>query len=198
MMPAGPILLTLLAIFILFGFTDPLLHRFGLSVRAALILVLAMLGGAFFEIPVGRVLTLNLGGVVIPAALAIYLTATSPDQTGRVLFGTLACAVSVFMVGRMFPPWQPTELNLFHLDAQYLFALVGGAVGFLAGATRRAAFAASVFGVLAADLLHLLRLPAGGTVTASIGGGGFQMTAVVAGLLALGLVEWIGEARVRA
>ncbi len=198
MMPAGPILLSILLVLIISGFLDGALHRLGLSVPTGVMLALAMLLGSAVEIPLARGLTINLGEALIPLGFAIYLLARADRwyEPARALLGAAASAAVVYMLGRWFPPGQPTELNLFYLDAQYLFGVCGGIMGYLAGRSRRCAWVAAVTGILLADLGHYSGLLPGGMPAEGIiraGGGGFQGTAAVAGVLAVALAEWIGE-----
>lgn len=200
MMPVGPILLTILIVLVYFGFLDGFLARVRISDRTAMLLAAGMLLGSLVEVPLARGLTVNLGGGIIPVGLALYSLASADQwfEPLRAGAGAVVTAGAVFLTGRFFPPWQPTELNLFYLDAQYLFGLVAGVVGYLAGQSRRAAFCAGVLGVLLGDLAHYARIWPGGPPFSGIirmGGGGFQQTAVVAGVIAVALVEWIGEVR---
>lgn len=200
MLPVGPILVTILMILIHFGWVDGALSRFGLSARAAQMLLGLVLFGAFMEIPLARGLTINLGMGLLPLGYAIYLLAKADRwyEPVRALAAAGVTAGAVFLLGRMFPPGLPTELNLFHFDAQYLFGIAGGLTGFLAGQSRRSAFCAAVIGILMADLLHFAGLfpsPVAVPVLLRIGGGGFQGTAVVAGIIAVTLADWLGELR---
>lgn len=198
MMPVGPILMMILLVLIGGGFLDGALHRLGLSVRSGLLLTFAMLLGSAVEIPLGPHLTVNLGGALIPLAFALYLLVKADQwyEPVRAIAGAGASAAVVFVLGRWFPPGQPTELNLFYLDAQYLFGVTGAIMGYLSGGSRRSAWVAAVGGVMLADLGHYLGLwpthlaPAG---VIPLGGGGFQGTAAVAGILAVALAEWIGD-----
>lgn len=200
MLPVGPILVTILMILIHFGWVDSALSRFGISARAAQMLLGLVLFGAFMEIPLAPNLSINLGMGLLPLGYAIYLLATADRwyEPVRALAAAGVTAGAVFLMGRMFPPGLPTELNLFHFDAQYLFGAVGGLTGFLAGQSRRSAFCAAVIGILMADLLHFAGLfpsPVTVPVLLRIGGGGFQGTAVVAGIIAVTLADWLGELR---
>lgn len=200
MVPVGPILVTVLMILIHFGWADGVLNRFGLTSRAALGLLGLALFGAFMEIPLARNLTINLGMGILPLGFAIYLLTRADRwyEPVRAVAAAGVTAAAVFFLGRMFPPGLPTELNLFHFDAQYLFGAVGGLTGFLAGQSRRSAFCAAVLGILLADLLHysgLFPTPVTVPVMLRMGGGGLQGTAVVAGILAVTLADWLGELR---
>lgn len=194
MMPVGPILLMLLAILIHFGFLARPLERIGLSARGGLLLTLAMLGGSLVEIGLARGLTINLGTGLIPLGLALFLLLGSRRWWEPVVaFGAgFTAAGAIALLSRWLPAGQPTELNLFFLDAQYFYALVAGSVGYLVGHTRGASFAGAVLGVLAGDLFHYLQYVKSGEMgdlVIRMSGGGFHGTALVAGVLALFLSD---------
>jgi hypothetical protein len=80
------------------------------------------------------------------------------------------------------------------IDPIYIYPLVAGIVGYLAGRSRRGAFFAAVMGVLALDigqLYYLITTGVRGSV--AIGGAGAFDSLVLAGILALLLAEVIGE-----
>ncbi len=200
MMPIGPILLTILVILIYFGLLDRVLDRMRLTDRQALLFASLMLLGSAVEFDVAPGLTVNLGGGILPVGLAVWLmwTADRWYEPIRAAAAGLVTATTIYLIGRWFPPGEPTELNLFFMDAQYLYGLVGGLVGYAAGRSRRSAFCAGVLGVVLSDIAHYIAHAAWGLqgdVLIRIGGGGFQDTAVVAGVLAVFLAEVIGETR---
>lgn len=190
MMPIGPILLCLLAVLISFGFLSAPLSRLGLSDRAGLRLALAMLGGSLIEVNVVPGLTINLGTGLLPLGLACYLLLGSRHWWEPVVAfgGGFTAAGAIALLSKWLPPGQPTELNLFFLDAQYFYAVVAGALGYVVGHTRAAAFAGAILGVLGGDLFHYLQLVRSGEVADLVirmSGGGFHGTALVAGVLAV-------------
>ncbi len=80
----------------------------------------------------------------------------------------------------------------------WLFSIIAGIVGYLAGRSRRAAFIAGVLGIFIVDLIHLVRAVAMATPTRIVlGGAGVFDGMVVAGLIAIGLAEFVGEVRER-
>lgn len=199
-MPVGPILLTILLVMISFGLVDRWLLQMRLSQRQALLAVGAMLAGAALDIDLAPGLSINLGAGAVPLAAAIYLivTAASWEESARTVSAVLATAGGVYLVGRWFPPGEPTELNLFLMDAQYLYALTAGLVGFAAGRAHRSGFVAAVLGVVLADLTHYLVYLQDGLradLVVHLGGGGFWATTMMAGVLALLAAELVGETR---
>ena len=200
MLPIGPITLTILLVLIYFGLAERVLDRMRLTSRKALLLVAAMLVGSLFDLDLAPGLTINLGGGIFPLGVAIYLmvTAETRHESRRTGTAALVTAGAVYLVGRLFPPGEPTELNLFFLDAQHLYAVTAGLVGYTAGRSRRRAFSAGVFGVILADLAHYFASiwdETARNLAVQVGGGGFWGTTVVAGVLAVLVAELIGESR---
>ncbi|HWI52724.1 MAG TPA: DUF1614 domain-containing protein [Symbiobacteriaceae bacterium] len=199
-MPVGPIMLTILLVLIYFGLVERVLARMRLTERHALLLVGAMLLGSLLDIDLAPGLTINLGGGVIPLGVAAYLIITAGTwyESARAVTAAMITAAAVYLVGRWFPPGEPTELNLFFMDAQYLYGLTAGLVGYTAGRSRRSAFCAGVLGVALADVAHYVAFVMGGERTdlaVHVGGGGFWDTTMVAGVLAVLVAELIGESR---
>ncbi len=192
-MPVSPILLLVLLVLAASGFLTGPLRRLGLTPRWGLALLGAMLAGSLVELHLTPRLTLNFGTGLLPLCLALYQVRAMRRwwEPGLAVGGALTGAASLAALSLYFPPGQPTELNLFYLDAQYLYATVAGTLGCLIGHTRPAAFAAAVLGSLLADLYHYFRYVAASQpdVVFRLAGGGFHGTALVAGVLALTLAE---------
>lgn len=196
MMPVSPILLVLLLVFIQFGFLARPLQRLGLSERAGMLMVAAMLVGSLVEITVTPRLTINLGTGVLPLLLGGYLLIGVQRWWEPVvaLGGAVTGAGSLALLSLYFPTGEPTELNLFFLDAQYFYALIAGVMGYLVGHTRRASFAGAVAGALAGDLYHFFNYipgPLNQDLVFRLSGGGFHGTALVAGIIALTLADML-------
>ena len=199
-MPVGPILLTVLLILIYFGLVERVLDRMRLTDRQALLTVAAMLAGSLVDIRLAPGLSINLGGGIIPLGVAIYLIVTADRwyESVRAAGSGALTAAAVYLVGIWFPPGEPTELNLFFMDAQYLYGVVAGLVGYVAGRSRRSAFCGGVLGVALSDLAHYNSYVREGLrqdVAVAIGGGGMWDTMVMAGVIAVLLAELIGESR---
>lgn len=193
-MPIGPILLTILIVAIVFGLAERVLERMRVSPRTALVITSSMLLGSLIDIPLGPRVSVNVGGGLIPIAFCTWLIATADEVVERVraVGAAAVTAMGVAVLARWLPAGEPTELNLFYLEASYFYALLAGVLGYTAGRSRRSAFCAGVLGVLFGDIAHVVLSRYG---AAQIGGGGLLDTGVVAGVLAVFLAELIGESR---
>lgn len=183
-MPLGPILILLLLATLPFGLAGRLLQRLGLGRQAAVGLLLVMLVSIFVEIPAGT-LRVNLGGSLLPAAagVAILLGAKAGRGwrgTARTLLAAGVALLAMLQAGQYFPPWAPTELNLFDLDARYLYALGAGLAAGLIARDPLDGFAAGALSATLADLIWWATAPG---LTLHLGGG-LQATPFVAGTLA--------------
>lgn len=198
MMPEGPIVLVILLVLIACGFGAEALHRLGLSPGGAVVLVLGMLLGSLVDVPIVPGLAMNLGGALVPLVAALYLLVTAESWDEAVRPAVLAAGVggAVCLVGRWFPPGVPTELNLFYLDAQYLYELVAGIAAGALARTPRAAFSAAALGVVGADFAYWAgafgQSPDPSTI-GYLGGTGFHGTAVVAAIIATAIAHWFGK-----
>jgi uncharacterized membrane protein len=202
-MPVGAFLLVVSVILIYFGVAQRVLDRMRLTDRAALLIVGLILVGSFFNIALIRrpaALVFNVGGGLVPIAVSIWLIATADTAVERIR-GTLAALLSgtgVFILGRMVLAGYRAEPEAMFMEPLYLFALVAGVIGYLAGRSRRAAFVGGILGIVLADLAHFLEIHLEGMPgRAWIGGAGAFDAVVLAGLLAVMLAELVGESRER-
>lgn len=197
--PIGNVVLVILGVSVYFGLLHGVLDRMRLTDRAALAVIVAIIIGSFFTVPVIRganELSVNVGGAVVPVAVAVYLIVTA-DQTGEKIRAAVAAVLTgaaVFAVGKVVPVDEP---GFGVIDPLYIHALFAGTVGYLSGRSRRAAFVAGSVGTVLADIAHYLEVSARGlarTRTALGGAGAFDVT-VVAAVLAVALAELVGETR---
>lgn len=199
MLPVGTILLILVAILVFFGVLHRVLDRMRLSDRAALLIVLLMALGTFLDISVsgGAIpVRINAGGAIVPLAVAIWLTVTAdePSEKARAVFSALATGVVVWGLTKTLNP----DEQFMSWSPMLVFGLAAGIIAALAGRSRRAAFVGGTGGILVADIIHWIELAVRkmpGTV--AFGGAGTFDATVIAGILAVGLVELVGEARER-
>ncbi|MGB9885952.1 MAG: DUF1614 domain-containing protein [Moorellales bacterium] len=201
--PLGMIALVVIAALIYFGFAHRVLDRLYLGDSAALGVVAAMAVGSFIDVPLVRGpidVSLNVGGALIPVALAVYVLARagSAREWGRALLATGATAGAVFLLNSVLGRGDPWHGGADFLDPLFIYPLVAGGVAYLVGRSRRTAFIAAVLGVLVLDMADWARLAAGrlsGVV--AIGGAGAFDVMVLSGLAAVLLAELVGELRER-
>lgn len=127
------------------------------------------------------VLSVNLGGAIMPLVLSLYLLAVNPAALVPSLVAAAVVSVAVFFVAKpvggigivtpMFIPPLVAALSAVLLGGQYstVVAYVGGTLGTLIGA----------------DLMHLNDIKAMGAVNMSIGGAGTFDGIFLTGLLAV-------------
>lgn len=189
--PAGMIALIVVSILIYFGVAHRVLDRLRLSDKAALAVIAAIIVGSFIDIPLGTRVTINLGGsIAVILALYVLLGAGTGYEKIRAIVAAAITALALFLAAR-FLGAEPEQI---FIDPIYLYPLIAGIVGYLAGRSRRGAFFAAVMGVFALDVgqfYYLMRTGVRGTV--HIGGAGAFDTLILSGILAVLLAELIGE-----
>lgn len=201
-MPLGLILLFSLAAAIYFGLAHRVLDRMRLTdTQALLFLGLQILGGfIFIPIPAGRVnLSVNVGGAVVPVLIAVYLLvkAGTTWEWVRALLASAGTAAAIWGIAAV-TDFGPEQGNAALIDSVWLYSLIGGVIAYLLGRSRRAAFVAGTLGIVIADLAHLVQvLVTGMPSTVALGGAGVFDTTVLAGVIAVGLAELVGESRER-
>lgn len=193
-MPFGLLVLIALAALILFGLAHRVLDRMRLTDTQALVIIGLMIVGGYLNIPLGRGLQINAGGALVPLGVVIYLLVRSGTarERWRAVLAAVAAGVTVILVSTLFPG-GPHGGERMLIDPLWLTGIVSGIIGYLAGRSRRAAFVAGVGGVLLSDVYNLLRSSA----PAVIGGAGIYDQVVLAGVVAVGLAELVGETRER-
>lgn len=189
--PFGLIALLVVSILIYFGVAHRVLDRLRLTDKAALAVIAAIIIGSFFDIPLGARVTINLGGI-IAVGLAVYvlLGAGTAYEKIRAIIAAAVTGLALFLAGR----YLGAEPEQIFIDPIYIYPLVAGIVGYLAGRSRRGAFFAAVIGVLSLDVgqyIYLVRTGVRGTV--ALGGAGAFDSLILAGILAVLLAEVIGE-----
>ena len=201
-LPLGTIILVVLSLLVYFGLAHRLLDRMRLSDKGALTVLIALIVGSFIDIPLARGnvdVSLNLGGAVVPVALAIYLLykAGTTKELTRSIIATVVTSGVIFLLGSVLMKGDPGE-RIALIDPLYVYPLVGGLTAYIIGRSRRAAFVAATLGVLSQDFIQLLWLNTNAVSgTVNIGGAGVFDSIVIAGLVAILLAELIGETRER-
>lgn len=195
----GRLILLSLALLIFFGVAERVLDRMHMTDKTALIVLGAIVLGSFINLTLYRsdmlTVRLNLGGALVPLAVALYVwfkAGTSKERI-RSLLGAVLTAVAIWLLGT----FVQNEYAL-PVDIIYLYPIIAGLIGYLFGRSRKGAFVAAVLGVLLFDVSHGVyliwnQLP--GLV--HFGGGGMYDSVILAGILAVCLAELIGESRER-
>ncbi|WP_054697414.1 DUF1614 domain-containing protein [Syntrophomonas palmitatica] len=189
--PFGLIALLVVSILIYFGAAHRVLDRMRLTDKSALAVIAAIIVGSFVDIPVTARVTINLGGIIaVILAFYVLLGAGTAMEKIRAVVAAAVTALVLFLAAR----YLGAEPESIFIDPIYIYPIVAGIVGYLAGRSRRGAFFAAVIGVLALDIgqyIYLVRTGVRGTV--HIGGAGAFDSLVLAGILAVLLAEFIGE-----
>ena len=189
--PIGLISLVIVSILIYFGVAHRVLDKLRMNDKAALAVIAAIIIGSFIDIPLGGRATLNLGGsIAVVLAIYVWLGAGTSWEKIRSLIAAIVTGLALYLAAR----YLGAEPENIFIDAIYIYPLIAGIVGYLAGRSRRGAFFAAVMGVLSLDVaqyIYLMRTGLRGTV--HIGGAGAFDSLILAGILAVLLAELIGE-----
>lgn len=203
-LPIGVIILIVVSVLIYLGLLHRVLDRMRLTDRAALLILGAMVVGSLIDIPIplGRnTVALNVGGGIVPVALAGYLLyrADETAERTRALLGALLTGAVVYGVGTFVMTGLPEPAGRYDfIDIIYLYPIVAAIIAYAVGRSRRASFVAAILGVLLADIFQWTRLVATRTPgSIHIGGAGAFDVIVISGLLAVLLAEVVGEIRER-
>lgn len=191
-MSIGMILLLVLGLLILFGVLQRVLDRMALTDRQALIGVAAIfIGGWLPDLTFGMV-TVNIGGALIPLILCVYLFfhAGTAKERVRCLVASVLTAAAIYIIGLYFPA-DPVTMPF---DPMILYGVAGGAIAWLLGRSRRSAFIAGILGVVLADVISGVLLWSQGVNQAlRLGGAGALDAVVLSGVIAVLLCELFGE-----
>lgn len=191
----GMLSLVIVTALIFLGFLHRVLDRMRLTKIQAVVILLAMLAAGFLpNIPIWGGLSINIGGAIIPVAVAVYLivTADKKEEKRRALITSGVVAVVVYLTEKILP--LHGELG-FDVDPLFLPAIIAAVTAYLLGRSRRSAFIGGIFGVILTDLLAwsenllLYRLH----VPIVLGSTGVFGAAVIAGMGAVLLAELVGE-----
>ncbi|AOY77413.1 DUF1614 domain-containing protein [Clostridium formicaceticum] len=198
-MAIGMILLIVVSILIFAGLAERVLDRLRLSDKAAIAIIIAIVVSTIFlpDINVTENVSFNVGGFVIPVALAIYLfiKAETGKERWRAVIAAVVAGGVIYATQRYILPAEPEAQNI---EPNYVYAIIAGIIAYVLGRSRRAAFIAGVMGVVITDIIQMVinainNIPA----PTRFGGAGGVDTTVIAGVLAVLLAEIIGEIRER-
>lgn len=189
--PTGMIALIVVSILIYFGVAHRVLDRMRLTDKSALAVIAAIIVGSFIDIPLTARITVNVGGfIAVLLALYVLLGAGTAMEKIRAVVAAAVTALALFIAAR----YLGAEPEQIFIDPIYLYPLIAGVVGYLAGRSRRGAFFAAVMGVFALDIgqyIYLVSTGVRGTV--HVGGAGAFDSLIMSGILAVLLAELIGE-----
>lgn len=191
-MSIGMVLLVVIALLILFGVLQRVLDRMALTDRQALACVaLIFIGGWLPDISLGMV-TLNIGGAIVPLAVCVYLflNAGTGKERIRALVASVLTGAVIYVIGLYFPA-DPVAMPF---DPMILYGLCGGIVAWLLGRSRRSAFIAGVLGIILADAaVGVVNWSRGINQVVHLGGAGALDAIVLSGVSAVLLCELFGE-----
>ncbi|MBP3453205.1 MAG: DUF1614 domain-containing protein [Clostridia bacterium] len=191
-MSIGMVVLTVVAVLIFFGVLQRVLDRMHLTDRMALLLVAAMFVGTLLpNVELGMV-SVNIGGAVIPLGVCVYLFVKADESKERLraVIGAVVTGGAVYALSALLPD----EPEAMFMDPNLLYGLVGGAVAWLLGRSRRGAFICGVVGVILADVATaVVNWSQGIQQQLVLGGAGIADTVVISGVLAVLLAELVGE-----
>lgn len=192
--------LGIVAALVYFGAAQRVLDRLRLTDTQALLFIALMILGSFITVPVlrGRVeVTVNAGGFLVPLALVVYLflQAGSVQERVRAGIAALGTGLAVWLL-TSFTDFGPHGGRTPMIDPLWLFALIGGAIAYALGRSRRAAFIAGVLGIILADLAGIVSAARAGMMASyPLGGAGVFDAVVLGGVVAVSLAEVFGEVR---
>ncbi len=201
-MPIGVLLLVGVGALVFFGVAQRVLDRLHLTDKAAIIFIVAMIAGSFVDIPLSSSprVSINLGGGVVPIILAVYVLsqAGTTKEWVRAILSTLVTAAAIYVVANYFF-FNAGHTDRDIIDPQYVIAIVGGVVAYIAGRSRRSAFVSGVLGYLTYNLFtqFMNYFVRGYSTAINIGGAGIFDTMVIAGIIAVAIAEIFGEIRER-
>jgi len=196
-MPLGMMMLLVVGVLVYFGIAHRILDRMRLTDKQALLFIAAIIVGSFIDIPLMGApidLSINVGGALLPACLAIWLIFKADETSERVraILATILVAVAVSL-GARYLPYEPE--NMF-LDPKIIYGVTAGLIAYLAGRSRRSAFIGGVLGIVLSDIIHMvtiIRLGIPGTT--DIGGAGAFDVVIISGIVAVMFAELVGETR---
>ncbi len=199
-LPIGVILLVMVSILILFGVLHRVLDRMRMTDRTALAIIVAMAAGTFFDITLINapvLVKMNIGGGAIPLGVIIWLivTADEVEEKTRSILGALITGAVIWGLSKMLSP----DEQFMRVSPMLVYGITAGIIAALASRSRRSAFIGGLGGILVADIFHWIEITIGkipGTVF--FGGAGAFDSSVISAILAVGIVEVIGEAREKA
>ena len=186
------ILLIAVTLLILAGVLQRVLDRMALTDRQAIACLAAIfIGGWLPDLTLGMI-TVNIGGALIPLAVCIYLFlhAGTVKEKLRCLVASALTAASIYAISAFFPA-DPTAMPF---DPMILYGVTGGVIAWLLGRSRRSAFVAGVIGVIIADVITAINTwRSGVNQPLHLGSAGAFDAVVLSGITSVLFCELLGE-----
>lgn len=194
-MTTGIILLMIIGLLVYLGAAHRVLDRLYLTDKSALLIIALMIIGSFFDLTIKRnpLLTINIGGGLIPLLLSVYvfIKADSRKERIRTLVAVFLTGLAIYAISIIFSDFSHGRDII---DPMYLYAISGGLIAYLLGRSRRASFIAGTIGFLLYNLFIYYRLLTGEIRSQlRIGGAGVYDSIIISGVLAVLLAEFLGE-----
>ncbi len=198
-MTIGIIILLVIGLLVYLGAAHRVLDKLYLTDSSAIFVIALMIIGSFFEVTINRtpLLTINIGGALIPIILSIYVLtkAGSAKEWIRTSIAIILTGAAIYAISLFFR-------NFGHgrdiIDPMYLFAISGGIIAYILGRSRRGSFIAGTLGYLAFNLFTFFRALSGSiNAQVRLGGAGVFDSIVLSGIFAVLIAELIGESRER-
>ena len=139
----GRLILLSLSVLIFFGVAERVLDRMRMTDKSAMLVLAAIILGSFVNVTLYQsdalTVRLNLGGALIPLAVAIYVwvRAGTMKERLRSFLGAVLVTGAIWLMGQVI-----TDEYALPVDIIYLYPMVAGLVGYLFGRSRRGAFIA--------------------------------------------------------
>ena len=186
------ILLIAVTLLILAGVLQRVLDRMALTDRQAIACLAAIfIGGWLPDLTLGMI-TVNIGGALIPLVVCIYLFfhAGTRKEKLRSLVASALTAASIYAISAFFPA-DPTAMPF---DPMILYGVAGGVIAWLLGRSRRSAFVAGVIGVIIADVITAINTwRSGVNQPLHLGSAGAFDAVVLSGITSVLFCELLGE-----
>ena len=189
------IILSALIVLLMLGFGQRILDQLRMNDKQAiLVLLLIAIGLIIPPIHIGELITISIGGFVIPFLICVYLfikIGWSRDMI-RATIGTFLTSGIIYGLEWIMPA-DPEELLI---DPMIIYGVVAGLVAYILGRSRRNAFICAVIGVMSAQItqftvnLWILKTP----TTLGLGTGGPFGTMIIAAIVAVATAEFFGRA----
>ena len=192
---AAYVILGVLALLTVVGVFTKALDVMRVPMWAALLFILAVLGGAIAPaIRFGSRFAFSVGGWLIPFILAACLlfAAGFTREMANMWLASFITAAAVFVL-RYFIPIRTLGLQI---TAAVLIGLIAGAISYLVGRSRRGAFVSAVFGITLGELaVFIVNVSMRRAPVLSFGTAGMLDAFVIASISAVLLAHFIGELR---